>query len=93
MDSSPKKTSGRRRKKVLAPIVVRPPANIDYPGFSFDILHRDPKSRARLGRLTTPHGAIETPNYIFCGTKAAIKNFHILPTGNYRLQEVWRTDQ
>ncbi len=26
-------------------------------------------------------------------TKAAIQNFHILPTGNYRLQEVWRTDQ
>ncbi|MEZ4562399.1 MAG: ABC transporter substrate-binding protein [Thermomicrobiales bacterium] len=27
------------------------------------------------------------------GAKAAIQNFHILPTGNYRLQEVWRTDQ
>lgn len=27
------------------------------------------------------------------GTKAAIQNFHILPTGNYRLQEVWRSDQ
>jgi peptide/nickel transport system substrate-binding protein len=27
------------------------------------------------------------------GTKASIQNFHILPTGNYRLQEVWRTDQ
>lgn len=27
------------------------------------------------------------------GTKAAIQNFHILPTGNYRLGEVWRTDQ
>lgn len=26
-------------------------------------------------------------------TKASIQNFHILPTGNYRLQEVWRTDQ
>jgi peptide/nickel transport system substrate-binding protein len=25
-------------------------------------------------------------------TKAAIKNFHVLPTGNYRLQEVWRDD-
>jgi peptide/nickel transport system substrate-binding protein len=25
-------------------------------------------------------------------TQAAIKNFHILPTGNYRLQEVWRDD-
>lgn len=41
--------------------------------FSFDITHRDSKSRARLGRLTTPHGAIDTPNFIFCGTKAAVK--------------------
>jgi len=44
-----------------------------YPGFAFDITHRDPASRARLGRLTTPHGSIDTPNFIFCGTKAAIK--------------------
>ena len=46
---------------------------LDYPNFSFDITHRDPKSRARIGTLKTPHGEIETPNYIFCGTKAAIK--------------------
>lgn len=46
---------------------------LDYPNFSFDITHRDPGSGARLGVLKTPHGAIETPNYIFCGTKAAIK--------------------
>lgn len=41
--------------------------------FRFDILHRDPNSRARLGLLTTPHGAIKTPNFIFCGTKASLK--------------------
>ncbi|MCK6418659.1 MAG: tRNA guanosine(34) transglycosylase Tgt [Alphaproteobacteria bacterium] len=46
---------------------------LSYPGFSFDILHHDPANRARVGRLSTPHGAIETPNYIFCGTKAALK--------------------
>ena len=45
----------------------------DYPNFGFEIDHRDPESKARTGRLTTPHGAIETPNFIFCGTKAAIK--------------------
>ncbi len=44
-----------------------------YPQFSFEILHKDPVSGARVGRLETPHGTIETPNYIFCGTKAAIK--------------------
>lgn len=28
---------------------------------------------ARLGQISTPHGIIETPNFIFCATKAAIK--------------------
>ncbi len=46
---------------------------LNYPNFKFDITHRDAKSGARIGRLSTPHGEIETPNYIFCGTKAAIK--------------------
>jgi queuine tRNA-ribosyltransferase len=41
--------------------------------FRFEIMHRDPQSHARLGRLTTPHGAIDTPNFIFCGTKASVK--------------------
>jgi queuine tRNA-ribosyltransferase len=41
--------------------------------FSFDIEHRDQATRARIGRLTTPHGSIQTPNFIFCGTKAAMK--------------------
>ena len=45
---------------------------LNYPNFSFDITHCD-VSGARLGTLKTPHGIIETPNYIFCGTKAAIK--------------------
>ncbi|MCB1531409.1 MAG: tRNA guanosine(34) transglycosylase Tgt [Alphaproteobacteria bacterium] len=47
---------------------------LSYPNFSFDITHRDEKSGARIGMLKTPHGTIETPNYIFCGTKASIKN-------------------
>lgn len=46
---------------------------LQYPNFAFDIQHTDPKSGARIGKLTTPHGTIETPNYIFCGTKATVK--------------------
>ena len=46
----------------------------DYPGFSFDITARDPAgSRARAGRYETPHGTFDTPAFIFCGTKAAVK--------------------
>jgi queuine tRNA-ribosyltransferase len=45
----------------------------NYPNFGFDITYRSPNSRARVGYLKTPHGAIETPNFIFCGTKATVK--------------------
>ncbi len=48
--------------------------HIDYPNFGFEVTHVDEKSGARVGKITTPHGVIETPNYIFCGTKASIKN-------------------
>ncbi len=47
--------------------------NLQYPNFNFEITHQDPTCNARLGKLTTPHGVIETPAFIFCGTKAAIK--------------------
>jgi len=67
-------SSSSRRRKKEQPIVVPSPQNLEYPNFKFETLHRDPASRARLGRLTTPHGTIETPNFIFCGTKASIKN-------------------
>jgi queuine tRNA-ribosyltransferase len=44
-----------------------------YPNFSFTLHYQAPNSRARLGRLLTPHGMVETPAFIFCATKAAIK--------------------
>lgn len=44
-----------------------------YPNFRFDILYNDPNSMARLGEIHTPHGVIETPNFIFCGTRATVK--------------------
>lgn len=44
-----------------------------YPNFNFEIINSDPNSNARCGKLTTPHGIVETPNFIFCATKAAIK--------------------
>ncbi len=47
---------------------------LSYPNFSFNIKAQDKKSRARVGEIRTPHGTIETPNYIFCGTKASVKN-------------------
>ena len=44
-----------------------------YDGFDFDITKTDSNTKARLGTLTTPHGQVQTPNFIFCGTRAAVK--------------------
>lgn len=41
--------------------------------FQFQIEKTSTKNRARLGKLVTPHGTINTPAFIFCATKAAIK--------------------
>lgn len=41
--------------------------------FDFQVKKRGPQS-SRLGRLTTPHGIVETPAFIFCATKAAMKS-------------------
>ncbi len=41
-------------------------------GFQFEILATDPTG-ARLGRLTTPHGVIDTPVFMPVGTAATVK--------------------
>lgn len=45
--------------------------------FKFEILSQSKKSNARLGRIHTPHGTVETPGFIFCGTKANVKGVTI----------------
>ncbi len=41
--------------------------------FRFEILARDPNSRARVGRLYTAHGAVDTPVFMPVGTAASVK--------------------
>ncbi len=43
---------------------------------TFEILHTDPNSAARAGRLTTDHGVIETPIFMPVGTVASVKAIH-----------------
>jgi queuine tRNA-ribosyltransferase len=38
-----------------------------------ELLRTDPHSKARLGRLTTAHGAVETPVFMPVGTQASVK--------------------
>jgi queuine tRNA-ribosyltransferase len=39
----------------------------------FTVLKKDPNSHARLGRLVTPHGVIETPAFMPVGTQGTVK--------------------
>src|SRR5580698_2982172 len=39
----------------------------------FELLKSDPHSRARLGRLTTPRGVIDTPVFMPVGTQGSVK--------------------
>lgn len=44
---------------------------------TFDLLHTDSGSAARAGRLTTPHGIIETPIFMPVGTLGSVKGVHL----------------
>lgn len=62
------------------PMQLPPPASSFPPWaprdfFRFEVLHtsRKPGSRARVGRIHTPHGVIETPCFVPVGTNGALK--------------------
>lgn len=40
---------------------------------SFELLHTSKRSRARVGRIHTPHGIIDTPNFVAVGTNGTVK--------------------
>ncbi|MDD5822828.1 MAG: tRNA guanosine(34) transglycosylase Tgt [Firmicutes bacterium] len=39
----------------------------------FELLHKDSRTKARRGRITTKHGVIETPVFMPVGTQATVK--------------------
>ncbi len=41
--------------------------------FGFSVLKKDSGTRARLGRLVTPHGEVQTPVFMPVGTQATVK--------------------
>ena len=43
--------------------------------FKWEVKYKLKNSKARVGKISTPHGDIETPAFIFCATKAALKSF------------------
>ena len=49
-------------------------------------IQKQSSSRARTGILSTPHGDIRTPAFIFCGTKASLKSFNTIEAKNNNTQ-------
>lgn len=41
--------------------------------FCFELLYTSKKSAARVGRIHTPHGIIDTPNFVAVGTNGTLK--------------------
>lgn len=41
--------------------------------FKFEVIHTSKKSKARVGRIHTPHGVIDTPNFVAVGTNGTLK--------------------
>jgi queuine tRNA-ribosyltransferase len=70
-------TSKQRKRRPILP----PPLPKDFPDwayeprdfFKFEIIHESTKSRARVGRLHTPHGIIDTPGFVAVATNGALK--------------------
>ncbi|MDN3504845.1 MAG: tRNA guanosine(34) transglycosylase Tgt [Rhabdochlamydiaceae bacterium] len=42
--------------------------------FGFEVLHRSKKSGAKVGRIHTPHGIIDTPGFVAVGTNGSLKS-------------------
>lgn len=55
-------------------------------GFSFIVTSRDPKTRARCGVISTPHGDIMTPAFVPVGTQASVKSLSPLELNTLGVQ-------
>lgn len=54
--------------------------------FQFDLIYQSKKSRARVGRIYTPHGVIDTPNFVGVGTNATLKSLDTMTIDSIGLQ-------
>lgn len=43
------------------------------PALTYELIHQDTTSHARLGRVTTPHGSFDTPAFMPVGTQGTVK--------------------
>src|SRR5580765_2341280 len=68
----------RRRSLQGGRTAIAPPGRralygVSSCGMKFEVLDRDPTTRARRGRLHLAHGVVETPIFMPVGTQATVK--------------------
>ncbi len=54
--------------------------------FRFELIHQSKKSGARVGRIHTPHGIIDTPAFVGVGTNATMKSLDSKTVSDIGLQ-------
>jgi queuine tRNA-ribosyltransferase len=59
------------------------------PNFRFDILTQSSKSQARIGRIYTPHGIIDTPNFVPVATTGALKHLSNFQAQQFDIQIIF----
>jgi queuine tRNA-ribosyltransferase len=71
----------KARRKPTVVVHPPPPDKQEFPDwayqsrdfFRYEILHESSRSQARVGRIHTPHGIIDTPGFVAVATNAALK--------------------
>lgn len=77
--AEPQAQPSRKRRKVQPEPMAPPPPASEFPPyeprpfFRFELVHQSSKSAARVGRIHTPHGVVDTPGFVAVGTNAALK--------------------
>lgn len=48
--------------------------NLDPMSLRFELIHQSTRSQARVGKIHTPHGVIDTPGFVAVGTNGTLKS-------------------
>lgn len=74
------KVKKRDKKRKIDPLTPPPPPS-EFPSwayerrdyFFYELVHKSKISNARVGRIHTPHGVINTPGFVSVATNGALK--------------------
>jgi queuine tRNA-ribosyltransferase len=82
------KREKKRKQKNQDPLEAPPPPS-DFPPWAYDkrdyfgyeLVYKSKKSNARVGRIHTPHGIVNTPGFVSVATNGALKAVDHLAAG------------